>query len=95
VTRKRKPDIDPRLKELLESAGDEGTVEAVLMFGEPIAAGGRADDLEQLVASVAGEEPLECNSFPNLRAVAVRAKGRVVKRLLGHPELTVATLNRP
>lgn len=92
-----KASIDPRLEEALKSAGDEGTVEAVLMFHGPGAAvrsRSPKQDLAKLVASLAKSEPLDVNYFPNLRSVALRAKGRVVKRFLKHPQLAVATLNQ-
>lgn len=94
---KHKPDIDPQLEKLLASAGDDGTIEAVLMFRR---AGGSAnsvpeqEEIKTMVASLAASDPMECNFFPNLGAVAIRAKGRTVKRLLKHPELAVATVNR-
>jgi hypothetical protein len=89
-------DIDPRLTELLKSAGDEGTVEAVLMFNEPAkgASATEAVDVEKLMQSLTESENFDYNCFPNLRSVAVRATGRLVKRLLAHPQLKVATLNR-
>jgi hypothetical protein len=37
---------------------------------------------------------VEANYFPNLGSVAVRTKGRVLKKLLKHPGLSVAALNQ-
>ena len=89
--------IDPKLSEALQSAGDEGTVEAVLMFDnskdESVAQ--NSDRIKRQLAKVSKGESIETNYFPNLGSVSVRAKGRVVKKLLKQPGLAVAALNRP
>jgi hypothetical protein len=82
----------------LRSAGDEGTVDAVLMFENPANAAGaqkQSDQLKHQIANLFREEAIETNYFPNLGSVAVRAKGRVLKKLLKHPGLSVAALNTP
>lgn len=53
-----------------------------------------SDRLKQQIADLSDGEPIETSYFPNLGSVAVRAKGRVVKKLLEHPGLAVAALNR-
>jgi hypothetical protein len=87
--------VDPRLSAALKSAGDEGTVEAVLMFDNPASASGNqnSDRIRSEISRIAGEA-VEANYFPNLGSVAVRAKGRVVRKLLRQPGLAVASLNR-
>ena len=97
VAAKRKPEIDPRLVQALDAAGEDGLVEAVLMFRLRAAAKGAAagvDDVQRLADDLAASEAAELNYFPNLRSLAIRGKGRVVRRLLEHPDLTVATVNR-
>jgi hypothetical protein len=93
---KSKVQIDPKLSQALQSAGDEGTVEAVLMFENPKSASGaqRSDRIKRQIAKISSGEPVETNYFPNLGSVSVRAKGRVVKKLLKQPGLAVAALNR-
>ena len=86
---KGKVQIDPKLSQALKSAGDNGTVEAVLMFDQP-----DPDRLKKQIEKLASGEAMETNYFPNLGSVAVRAKGKVVKKLLSHPGLAVAALNR-
>ena len=90
--------IDPKLSKALRSAGDEGTVDAVLMFDSPANAAEaqqHSDRLRKQLVKVAEEEPMETNYFPNLGSVAVRTNGRVLKKLLKQPGLSVAALNRP
>ena len=93
---KSKVQVDPRLSAALKSAGDEGTVEAVLMFDNPASASGNqnSDRIRSEISRIAGGEAVEANYFPNLGSVAVRAKGRVVRKLLRQPGLAVASLNR-
>jgi len=86
---KPKTQIDPNLSQALESAGDNGTVEAVLMFHKP-----DTGQLQRQIAKISSGEKVETNYFPNLGSVAVRATGRVVKKLLRQPGLAVAALNR-
>jgi len=94
---KAKVQIDPMLTKALRSAGDEGTVEAVLMFQSPKsapAAQRQSDQLQRQIADLSSGEAVETNYFPNLGSVAVRTKGRVLRKLLKHPGLAVAALNR-
>jgi hypothetical protein len=99
VAGKTKPkiQIDPKLSEALQSAGDEGTVEAVLMFQSPkdaSTAQRQSDGLKKRITELTSGEAVEANYFPSLGSVAVRATSRVVKKLLKHPGLAVAALNR-
>ena len=92
-----KAKIDPKLSEALRSAGDHGTVEAILMLnnGNDADAGKQQmDEWKQKIANLSQGEPVETNYFPNLGSVAVRAKARVVRKLLRQPGLSVASLNR-
>jgi hypothetical protein len=89
--------IDPNLTQALRAAGDEGTVEAVLMLkdaNDAPAAKSQMDEWKQKIESLSKSESVETNFFPNLGSVAVRAKARVVKELLKQPGLSVASLNR-
>jgi len=92
---KSKVQIDPKLSEVLKSAGDNGTVEAVLMFDNPTndSAAESTDRIKRQIAKVSSGEHVETNYFPNLGSVSVRAKGRVVKKLLKQRGLAVAALN--
>jgi hypothetical protein len=91
-----KVQIDPQLSKALTLAGDDGTVEAVLMFDKPKNASDaqHSDDLKRQIKSASSGEKIEANYFPNLGSVAVRTKGKVVKKLLKRPGLAVAALNR-
>lgn len=94
-----KAQIDPKLSEALRSAGDQGTVEAILMLndgnGKDAPAGKQQmDEWKQKIADLSQGEAVETNYFPNLGSVAVRAKARVVRKLLRQPGLSVASLNR-
>jgi hypothetical protein len=93
---KSKAQIDPKLSKALKVAGDDGTVEAVLMFDKPknSTAAQQSDKLKREITDASSGEDIEANYFPNLGSVAVRTKSRVVKKLLKHPGLAVATLNR-
>jgi hypothetical protein len=94
---KKKAQIDPKLSKALLSAGDEGTVEAVLMLkdGEDSTASTKLmDEWKKKIKDLSEGEPVEANYFPNLGSMAVRAKARVVKKLLQQPGLSVASLNR-
>jgi hypothetical protein len=93
----KKAQIDPELSEALISAGDEGTVEAVLMLkdGNDAPAGEKQmDEWKRKIKDLSEGEPVEANYFPNLGSMAVRAKARVVRKLLQQPGLSVASLNR-
>jgi hypothetical protein len=73
-------------------------VDAVLMFQNPANAAGaqqQSELLKEQLTNLSTEEPIEANYFPNLGSVAVRAKARVLRKLLKHPGLSVAALNRP
>jgi hypothetical protein len=94
---KSKAQIDPKLSKALRSAHKDDTVEAVLMFdnqGGTAAKTHDVDDLKHEIAKLSSGDDLEANYFPSLGSVAVRAKPGVVKRLLKHPRLAVAALNR-
>jgi hypothetical protein len=94
---KAKVQIDPKLTRALRSAGDEGTVDAVLMFQSPKTAPSakrQSDQLQRQIAHLSSGEAVEANYFPNLGSVAVRTKGRVLKKLLKHPGLSLAALNQ-
>ena len=94
---KSKAQIDPKLSAALRSAGDDGTVEAVLMLTDDkdAPAGKRQmDEWKQKVEDLSKGESIETNYFPNLGSMAVRAKARVVRKLLKQPGLSVASLNR-
>jgi hypothetical protein len=95
VKAKSKVQIDPKLSKALESAGDEGTVEAVLMFENPRRGSTvqNSDRIKRQIERISSGDTVETNYFPNLGSVSVRAKGRVVKKLLKQPGLTVAALN--
>lgn len=95
----KKAQIDPKLSQALRFAGEEGTVEAVLMLkdgkdGKDAAAQKQMDEWKQKVEDLSEGEPVEANYFPNLGSMAVRAKARVVKKFLQQPGLSVALLNR-
>jgi hypothetical protein len=93
----KKAQIDPKLSEALLSAGDEGTVEAVLMLKDDKdapASRKQMDEWKQKIKDLSEGEPVEANYFPNLGSMAVRAKARVVRKLLRQPGLSVASLNR-
>jgi len=94
---RKKIQIDPKLFEALRSAGEDGTVEAVLMLqdgkDEP-ASKKQMEEWKQRIKDLSEGESVEANYFPNLGSMAVRAKARVVKKLLKQPGLSVASLNR-
>lgn len=93
----KKAQIDPKLSEALLSAGDEGTVEAVLMLkdGKDAPASTKLmDEWKKKIKDLSEGEAVEANYFPNIGSMAVRAKARVVKKLLKQPGLSVASLNR-
>lgn len=71
-------------------------MEAVLMFQRPKAASAaeQTSQLKRDIQDASDGDKIEANYFPNLGSVAVRGKGRAVKKLLKHPGLTVAALNR-
>jgi hypothetical protein len=100
VAAKTKPkvQIDPKLSQALRLAGDDGTVDAMLMFDNPnpkkASAAQQSDQLKRQINDLSSGESIETSYFPNLGSVAVRAKSRVVKKLLKHPGLAVAALNR-
>jgi hypothetical protein len=52
------------------------------------------DEWKQKIKDLSEGEPVEANYFPNLGSMAVRAKARVVRKLLQQPGLSVASLNR-
>ena len=67
------------------------------MFDSPKnapAAQQQSDQLRRQIADLSSGEVMETNYFPNLGSVAVRAKARVLKKLLKHPGLSVAALNQ-
>ena len=66
------------------------------MFNSPKnapAAQRQSDQLKRQIADLSSGEAMETNYFSNLGSVAVRAKGRVLKKLLKHPGLAVAALS--
>lgn len=94
---KAKAQIDPKLSAALRSAGENGTVEAVLMLKNAKNAPASKEQMnvwKRKIADLSEGEAVETNYFPNLGSFAVKAKGRIVKKLLKHSDLAVATLNR-
>lgn len=86
--------IDPRLRQAINRAAADATIDAVIMFrdkGLGPAAG--KSKPEKAVAALARTEPIEYNFFPNLGAVAVRTTGRALKKLLELPDVATATVN--
>jgi len=93
----KKIQIDPKLSEALRSAGEDGTVEAVLMLQDgkdAPASKKQMEEWKQRIKDLSEGESVEANYFPNLGSMAVRAKARVVRKLLQQPGLSVASLNR-
>jgi len=93
----KKAQIDPKLSQALRTAGEEGTVEAVLMLkdGKNAAASKKQmADWKQKIEGLSEGDSVEANYFPNLGSMAVRGKARVVRKLLRQPGLSVASLNR-
>ena len=83
-------DIDPKLQEQLRSAGDGGSVKAIIALA---AAGSSAPHKELLdrVSREVGEKPQEVTSLANLGVVVVRGSGRYVRHLLGQDQVLSAT----
>jgi hypothetical protein len=52
------------------------------------------EEWKQRIKDLSEGESVEANYFPNLGGMAVRAKARVVRKLLQQPGLSVASLNR-
>ena len=86
--------IDPRLRQAINRAAADATIDAVIMFRDkgPGPAAGKSKP-EKAVAALARTEPIEYNFFPNLGAVAVRTTGRALKKLLDLPDVATATVN--
>jgi len=87
--------IDPRLTQAISRADADATIDAVIMFRDtgPRASAATKSRPERAVAALARTEPIEYNFFPNLGAVAVRATGRALKKLLDLPGVATATVN--
>ncbi|MGH2354753.1 MAG: hypothetical protein ACRDI2_03770 [Chloroflexota bacterium] len=87
-----KGDIDPRLAEQLDRAGEEGDVEAVLLLSDA----GFGGAGERLIARVAGhlhEQPAEVRHLPHLGAVYVNGSAKFVRHVIDDDQVVAATAN--
>lgn len=95
--------IDPRLLEQIESAGESGTVQAVVMVQTPATANktaaskkptddrGPAGALVDRVSKQMNEKPVETHYHPRLGGVVITASGRFLSKLLKSKSVVTAT----
>jgi hypothetical protein len=88
-------DIDPKLREQLQRAGDGGSVKAIValdMSGAATASSAHSQkELLDRVSKEVGETPHEVTSLANLGVVIVRGSGRYVRHLLAQDQVLSAT----
>ncbi|HEY1378765.1 MAG TPA: hypothetical protein VGF55_18340 [Gemmataceae bacterium] len=91
------PDIDPRLGAQIDSAGETGQVEAILLLSDAARAGSGGDDrgaggpvVDRVTAEIA-EKPTALRFLPALGALFVRGSGRLIRGLLAQREVVSAT----
>ena len=83
-------DIDPKLQEQLRSAGDGGSVKAIIALDTAGPSAPHKDLLDRVSKEV-GEVPQEVTSLANLGVVVVRGSGRYVRHLLDQDQVLSAT----
>jgi hypothetical protein len=92
-------DVDPKLREQLDDAGDGGSVKAVIALATTPQAGGAASsaaqDLLHRVSQEVGEQPQEVTPLAHLGVVIVRGSGRYLRQLLDQEQVVSATAVAP
>jgi hypothetical protein len=83
-------DIDPQLKRELDSAGDDGEVEAVILV-QSSASAQSGEDIIRSAANTINETPSKVKSMPGLGAIFVRGSGRLVRTILESEQVVSAT----
>lgn len=94
-----KAEVDPRLIEQMNDAGDEGDVEALVLLAdeaEPQSTardGNRGQQLMQRVCREAQQQPKEIRYLPKLGALYVKGTRKLIKQLLDNDEVVAASAN--
>ena len=84
-------DIDPQLKRELDSAGDDGEVEAVILVQPSAASDQFEEDIIQIAAKTINETPTKIKRMPGLGAIFVRGSGKLVRTILEKEEVVSAS----
>lgn len=82
--------IDPQLKQELDSAGDDGEVEAVILV-QPSLSAQSGEDIVHGAAKTINQQPSKVKSMPGLGAIFVRGSGKLVRTILEREEVVSAS----
>lgn len=88
--------MDDRLREQIDEAGDEGEVEAVLLFNVAEGNGGSEDptpweDVVGRVVEEIKEQPSHARYMSRLGVGVVRGTGRFIRQLIDQDEVVAAS----
>ena len=90
-------DVDPELERQLALAADDEAVEAVLVLRQSSMDARHRSNPRALLRRLYRDEPastVECTVLPRLGVLIVRARARVIRRLIAQPAVAIASANR-